>query len=305
MNDIAESRKGKFISTQYTGSGEKHLWQCHRGHTWEAVPKFIKQGDWCPHCAGVAKLTEKHMHDLAEKNSGKFLSIKYIGALKKHIWLCNKGHIFEARPNDVQQGKWCRKCYFERKKLTIEYMHTVAEKNGGKFLSEKYVGSFNKCAWQCNQGHVWDTTYSTIRNGAWCPYCASFRSEEICRNIISKMFGWLFVKCRPDFLMSDKGRNLELDGFCEELNLAFEYHGAQHFEPVEYFGGQKTFEAIQKRDKLKLELCAKAGVRVIVVPTFPANFDKLICQHMVEQAIVATGIQIPATWTRAVSLIFA
>lgn len=304
MHVLAEKFGGEFISNKYIDSSEKHTWRCSKMHTWEAAPKFIKQGYWCPHCAGNIKLTNKDMHILAEKFGGKFLSSKYIGARHKHTWQCTNNHIWDAKPNDVQQGKWCRKCYFNKKMLTVEDMHLIAESFGGRFLSSKYEGVNKKYVWQCSQEHIWETSYSTIRNGSRCPYCATFRSEEICRGIISKMFEDFFIKCRPDFLLNDKGRNLELDGYSEKLNLAFEYHGKQHFEPIDYYGGEKIFAEVKRRDRLKLDFCAKAGIRVIVVPTFPRDYDPLMCQAIIEQAVIVAGVEIPSAWIRAADLMF-
>jgi hypothetical protein len=47
--------------------------------------------------------------------------------------------------------------------------------------------------------------------------------------------------------------------------IAVEYHGKQHFEPVEFFGGQEAFEKTVERDKRKINLSKKHGVKLIVV----------------------------------------
>jgi hypothetical protein len=55
-----------------------------------------------------------------------------------------------------------------------------------------------------------------------------------------------------------------LDIFIPALNLAIEYHGQQHFKPIEHFGGKENFEKAVQRDKLKTQLCKKNGIRLIV-----------------------------------------
>lgn len=47
--------------------------------------------------------------------------------------------------------------------------------------------------------------------------------------------------------------------------VAVEYHGRQHFEPVEFFGGTVSFEETQKRDERKKRLARTRGVKLIVV----------------------------------------
>lgn len=58
----------------------------------------------------------------------------------------------------------------------------------------------------------------------------------------------------------ETGRNLELDGWCEELNLGFEYQGPQHESYNEFFHKNiEEFEKQQIRDKLKKNLALKAN----------------------------------------------
>ena len=48
-------------------------------------------------------------------------------------------------------------------------------------------------------------------------------------------------------------------------NIAIEYQGKQHFEPVEFFGGQKHFEEQRKRDELKREKSEQNGIILICI----------------------------------------
>ena len=65
---------------------------------------------------------------------------------------------------------------------------------------------------------------------------------------------------RPDWL----GRQ-HLDVFVPEYAVALEYQGAQHDEPVEYFGGEDAYQATKRRDARKKRMCTKNGVRLIEV----------------------------------------
>jgi len=48
-------------------------------------------------------------------------------------------------------------------------------------------------------------------------------------------------------------------------NIAIEYHGLQHFEPVDFFGGQEAFEKNVQRDKKKANLAKRHKVKLFVV----------------------------------------
>ena len=50
MHQIAADRCGRCLSEIYTNTRTKLLWECSKGHAWEAVPSDVKKGTWCPEC---------------------------------------------------------------------------------------------------------------------------------------------------------------------------------------------------------------------------------------------------------------
>jgi hypothetical protein len=58
MHQIAADRGGRCLSEIYTNTRTKLLWECSKGHTWEAVPSDVKKGTWCPKCY-VSTLTKR------------------------------------------------------------------------------------------------------------------------------------------------------------------------------------------------------------------------------------------------------
>ncbi|OQA29618.1 MAG: hypothetical protein BWY57_03278 [Betaproteobacteria bacterium ADurb.Bin341] len=51
-----------------------------------------------------------------------------------------------------------------------------------------------------------------------------------------------------------------LDVFIPEVSIAVEYMGRQHYEPIDFFGGNTGFKELQARDARKQETCAKRGI---------------------------------------------
>lgn len=124
--------------------------------------------------------------------------------------------------------------------------------------SEKYQGNKIKMEFICNKNHLFKMRWNNIVTGQRCPYCNIYKNEEECRQILEKITGKKFEKVRPDFLINPKTNSrLELDGYCKDFKLAFEYDGKQHYEPVEHLGGAKAFADLQKNDTVKNELCKK------------------------------------------------
>ena len=109
------------------------------------------------------------------------------------------------------------------------------------------------------------------------------------RQALERIFGRPFPKRRPPFLLNpETGRRLEADAYCEELKLMAEFSGIQHrVYPNPYHSTRAQFEAQQQRDALKAELCAKAGVKLVIVPDTVAAQD--IERFLLDMLVPYTG----------------
>jgi hypothetical protein len=56
--------------------------------------------------------------------------------------------------------------------------------------------------------------------------------------------------------------------------IAIEYHGKQHFEPVEFFGGEENFKQQKERDLRKIKLAESNDCKLIIVRK-GYDFDKI------------------------------
>jgi len=265
MQLIAQKRGGKCLSSKYINARTKLKWQCKKGHTWKATPNHVKNGTWCPRCSGNKKLSIKDMERIADSRGGKCLSSKYINNKTKLKWQCEKGHTWEATPHNIRNGTWCPECGGSTK-LTLKDMKKLAETRGGKCLSLIYENARRKLKWQCSEGHLWEAVPYTIKKGGWCPECSIGLGERICRTFFQQLFNHPFPKSRPKWLINQDGNQMELDGFCKSLKIAFEFQGVQHYEHVEYFQTKTQFKKRREDDKRKRDLCNKHGIVLILVP---------------------------------------
>ena len=111
------------------------------------------------------------------------------------------------------------------------------------------------------------------------------RGEELTRQILEDFFGKPFPNTRPMWLVNpDTGRLLELDCYSEEMNLAFEYQGLQHYEPVDFFGGTKAYNKLIKRDETKRQLCKARGVTLVEIDS--RNFSQYLERDVLKQHIL-------------------
>ena len=94
--------------------------------------------------------------------------------------------------------------------------------------------------------------------------------ETECRRVLEKIFKKKFDKKRPDFLrnpITGNNFNLELDCYNEELRLAVEYQGCQHYKYIPFFHKNKEAFYNQKyRDLFKRQKCVENKITLIEVP---------------------------------------
>jgi len=97
---------------------------------------------------------------------------------------------------------------------------------------------------------------------------AESRGERICREFMERHYGRPFKRIRPDFLRNPlTDRNLELDGYNQELGIAFEYNGVQHYRYPNYFHtSEEQFWQQFRRDNYKRDACQEAGIYLINIP---------------------------------------
>jgi len=87
------------------------------------------------------------------------------------------------------------------------------------------------------------------QRGNGCPNCNTSKGEEqIKRFLESRNIAFIQQHTFPD--LKDR-RHLKCDFYLPDQNLAIEYHGRQHYEVVQSFGGVEALAENKPRDKLK------------------------------------------------------
>jgi len=100
-------------------------------------------------------------------------------------------------------------------------------------------------------------------------------SEMELYNLVKEIFPTAVHHGSPGWLTPQ-----HLDIHVPNLDLAFEYQGIQHFEPVDFFGGKEAFDATRKRDALKAKKCEANGVFLIYW-----RYDELITLDLLKQKL--------------------
>lgn len=103
-------------------------------------------------------------------------------------------------------------------------------------------------------------------------------TEELVYNLTKKIWKnhHVIYQHRPYFLKSSIGGQMSYDIFISGLNIAIEYQGKQHFEPVDFFGGESGFERLKIRDEEKLKLSKAHGIKLIYINYWEEVSEELI-----------------------------
>jgi len=173
MRAEAAKRGGACLATEYVGNNAYYRFRCEHGHEWETNAARIFRGSWCPKCQNKGNVYGiADMRRIASAHGGRCLSRAYKNSLTKLEWECAHGHRWWTMPESIVAGKWCCRCAYDARKLSIEDMHAVATERGGLRISTEYVNVSTKLEWECHIGHRWFAKPNTIRNWHRCRLCA-------------------------------------------------------------------------------------------------------------------------------------
>lgn len=153
------------------------------------------------------------------------------------------------------------------KKITILDCKNFAKTKNGKCISTKYINANKKLQWECEFGHQFELAWKHIQYyKSWCNKCNYNIGEEISRAYFESIFKMSFISIRPPWLKYSK-YNLQLDGYCKELNIAFEHNGSRHNKRHIYFHNKDSDLSKQiARDSFKINKCKELGIKLIIIP---------------------------------------
>lgn len=280
----------------YVNNSTRLPYQCLScKNKWKPTAGSVKSGRICPDCSKLKVATSrkanshtiKELRVAANKKGGDCLSEVYDGIDTKHLFICHKKHTWwTSAYNILAEKSWCPVCYGRFDKL--DEVKSIVESRGGRLLSKKYLGVMRKYDLECSEGHKFTKILTKLRVGQWCPECSSHLYERICRYAIETMTGKPFKKAHPTWLKTHQNKQMELDGYNDELKLAFEHQGYQH-----YFN-----KSIIKRDKLKKTILRKHNIKLIEIPELTTKLPLQALEDFLLKKLMKNKIPLSAKYKR-------
>ena len=165
-------------------SHKRALWQCDKGHVWEASVDTRTRGRGCPYCSGnriiIGETDLFSVHPELKSWYDDEIDPETISpnSNKKVWWKCSKGHRFDMSPN-TKQTQGCPICankrvligYNDFKSQHPELMNEWSTKN--TLDPESIISTSSKKAlWICENGHEWEAAIrNRVRYNSKCPTC--------------------------------------------------------------------------------------------------------------------------------------
>lgn len=289
------------------GSGVKLWWKCydtiHNDHEWESSinRRTCLSEENCPCCSGHKVVLSNcfattHV-ELAKQfhptKNGNLTPYDFTsGSAEKVWWFCTdtdaRDHEWDALVKDRTNGHGCSCCSGHKTVLSNCLATLNSElaktwhptKNGILTPFDVVLCSNKKVWWMCENKHEWPANISSrSSSGNGCPFCNESRGEKYISNILHKNF--IKYEFEKQFPKCKHINNLSFDFYLPNEHILIEYDGIQHFEPRDFFGGEKTFKELILNDSIKTKFAKDNNIPLLRIPyTEFDNIEKLITEFI-------------------------
>ncbi len=217
----------------------------------------------------VRKWSEENVKSFIESKGGSLVS-KFSRVDRPITMQCSNNHTpWTTTFDSIHRGSWCPHCAHNRP-ICLNDIAKHGKQKGFTLLSKTYIRCSDKLKWRCSDGHIFYKCWNTIRCGQCCPICYIGTNESKCRFIFEQSFKVPFPQTRKVL-----GNHYQLDGYNDDLKIAFEYQGEQHYKPAWYHKkNMSSFHKLQKIDQEKIKLCLSKGIICIEIPHWEAKNDE-------------------------------
>ena len=170
------------------------------------------------------------------------------------------------------RGYGCVRCVTDKKSSDNENFiikSNLIHHGNYEYSKVNYKNAFTKVTITCKIHGDFHQIANYHLRGNGCPKCSESKGEKHIANILN-IFNINYIREYKIF-----GYNYRYDFYLPEYNIYIEYHGEQHYKPVDVFGGIKGFRKNVRRDKTKIELIKRSTGILIVIKYIYNDLDKI------------------------------
>ena len=284
--NLIHNNKYDYSKVEYVNSSTKVCIICPKhGEFWQ-TPHHHLNGHGCSKCRNENNGDRRrhNTEDFIRKSKSihgekyNYDKVNYVNSYSKVCIICPEHGEFWQSPYVHIQGHECPECAkIKRAKNNKHSIDEFIQKSklihGDKYDYSKveYINSHTKVCIICPEhGEFWQRPccHTNLRQG--CPFCNESQSEMEIEQILCEHKILYIRQKRFDWL-----GKMSLDFYLPNYGIAIECQGKQHFESVDYFGGNESLENTKERDLRKKQLCEKHNIKILYyanyIYPFPYN----------------------------------
>lgn len=233
------------------------------------------RGSGCPTCGQLNRAKSKTLSrdefltraKIKHGDIYDYSGTEYIHGKEKIEIRCLEHGLFSQYAADHLNGHGCRECHLKsRRSDTESFIRRSVEIHGKKYdyTDTIYFNKRGDVKIRCLKHGEFKQRAGSHLRGYGCPRCNESKGEVTIASILTE-WGINFIR---EYRISEA--LFFYDFFLPDQNILIEFHGLQHYKPIEHFGGEVTFQGVVKRDKEKEELASSLDI-----PLIKLNFKHL------------------------------
>lgn len=290
-----------YSRTNYIKSSEKINVICPIHGEFSIRADHHIQGTGCKYCGrdsrklkislGNSKFIEKS--NKVHNNKYDYSKVNYVNSYTKVCIICPIHGEFLQTPVHHLDGEGCPKCANNIKLTTEEFIKKAKKVHDDKYDYSKvdYINNCTKVKIICKEHGEFEQIPSAHLQGQGCPKCLCSQGESIIEQYLKENN----IKYQSQYIISiDKSINSSgkayIDFYIPDYNLFIEYNGKQHYVPIEYFGGQITFEHQQKRDQYVRNYCKENSIKLLEI-RYDEDIEKILYKNLNDDCIQSISCQ--------------
>lgn len=291
-----------YPKVNYVRSSDVVTITCREHGDFNQTPNVHLSGKGCPTCGRIKSArnrTKVNTADFITKAALKHgLIYLYDKTVYKHhrervTITCREHGDFEQRPDQHLAGQGCPKCAWVKRtdgnRLTWEeFLERSNDLHNGfySYLKSKYINTYTPIVITCPVHGDFKQTPKNHLVGKGCGRCKESKGERALAVILDK-YG---ISYQREYSFTNS--LYRYDFFLSDQNILIEFHGEQHYVPVDLFNGEKGLEETKRRDAEKITLAEENSIPLIVL-----NYQHLNSGYL-EQALIRQFKNIYRFWFR-------
>lgn len=307
VSQIIQSKGCEWISGEYITATSPLLIKCNE--CGDSYTKTLNSFSNNSHKGRCLKCARKHTNDgtrfsneavkqYIELLGCEWISGEYTGNTSRLLIKCHCGELFETSLANMRSNSHkktsCEPCArkesLDRARHSKEYIHKIMETYDCEWISGEYKNYQSFLTIKCPCGNHFKTSLSSFispeKRKRRCDSCTLEKSHgesEIERYLEMTGINHIF-QFRIDDCRNKKPLPFDFAAFDRKGSLMalIEFDGKQHFEPIEYFGGEDMFERLKENDSIKTNYCNENGIKLIRIPYYEiSNVEEILEKELI------------------------